>query len=84
MIFPGSALRGVNRCGKRQVAALIEATWSLALKYMLRNFGPGDGRGAWQRLAVRARLAVCRTIMGCADYVAPSRVKLERSAFNVF
>ena len=26
MIFPGSALRGVNRCGKRQVAALIEAT----------------------------------------------------------
>ena len=39
------------------------------------------GRG---RLAVRARLAVCRTIMGCADYVAPSRVKLERSAFNVF
>ena len=40
------------------------------------------GRGRdW---AVRARLAVCRTIMGCADYVAPSRVKLERSAFNVF
>ena len=51
---------------------------------MLRNFVAGDGRGAWQRLAVRARLAVCRTIMGCADYVAPSRVKLERSAFNVF
>ena len=83
MIFPGSALRGVNRCGKRQVAALKRHR-SLALQYMLRNFGPGDGRGAWQRLAVRARLAVCRTIMGCADYVAPSRVKLERSAFNVF
>ena len=84
MIFPGSALRGVNRCGKRQVAALIEATSVAGAQYMLRNFGPGDGRGAWQRLAVRARLAVCRTIMGCADYVAPSRVKLERSAFNVF
>ena len=56
----------------------------LALQYMLRNFGPGNGRGAWQRLAVRARLAVCRTIIGCTDYVAPYRVKLERSAFNVF
>ena len=46
---------------------------SLALRYMLRNFVPGDGHGAWQRLAVRARVAVHRTIIGCADYVAPSR-----------
>ena len=46
---------------------------SLALPYMLRNVLPGDGRGAWQRLAVRARVAVCRTIMWCADYVALSK-----------
>ena len=42
---------------------------SLALQYMLRNFVPGDGRGVWQRQAVHARVTVCRTIMGCADYV---------------
>ena len=68
MIFYGSALRGVSRCGrnKRQVAVLIEAT-SVAgapVACLLRNFVPGDGRGAWQRLAVRARVAVHRTIMG--------------------
>ena len=40
---------------------------------MLRNFVPGDVGGAWQRLAVRARVAVHRTIMGCADYVARSK-----------
>ena len=40
---------------------------------MLRNFVPGDVRGAWQRLAVRARVAVRRTIMGCDDYVAPCK-----------
>ena len=79
MIFPGSALRGVNRCGqnKRQVAAPIEANRSLALRYMLRNFVPGDGHGAWQRLAVHARVAVHRTIMGCADYVANNMNYIE-------
>ena len=46
---------------------------SLALQYMLRNFVPDDGRGAWQRLAVHARVTVCRTTMGCADYVARSK-----------
>ena len=45
---------------------------SLALPYMSRYFVPGDVRGAWQRLAVRARVAVHRTILGWADYVAPS------------
>jgi hypothetical protein len=43
---------------------------SLALPYMLRNVLPGDCRGAWQR---RAPVAVGRTIMGCADYVALSK-----------
>ena len=46
---------------------------SLPLRYMLRNFVAGDGHGARQRLAVHARVAVHRTIVGCADYVAPSR-----------
>ena len=45
---------------------------SLALPYMLRNILPGDCRGAWQTLAVRAPVAVGRTITGCADYVALS------------
>ena len=40
---------------------------------MLRNFLPDDGRGAWQRRAVHARVTVCRTIMGCADYVTRSK-----------
>ena len=40
---------------------------------MLRNFVPGGGRGAWQSLAVHARVTVCRTIMGCADYVTWSK-----------
>ena len=40
MIFPGSALRGVNRCGRNK-----------------RH----------------------RTIMGCADYVAPSRLNSKES-----
>ena len=30
---------------------------------------PDDDREAWQRLTVRARVAVCRTITGYADYV---------------
>ena len=40
---------------------------------MLRNFVPGDGHGAWHRLAVHALVTVCRTIMGIADYVARSK-----------
>ena len=44
---------------------------SVALQYMLRNFEPVDGRGM-QRQVVRACVAVCRTVMGCADYVAPN------------
>ena len=55
----------------KQVAALIEAT--SVVSFMLRNFVPGDVRGAWQRLAVRARVAVRRTIIGCDEYVAPSK-----------
>ena len=75
MIFPGSSLRGVNRCGqnKRQVATQIEATSVAGAQYMLRNFVPGDGHGAWQRLAVHAHVAVHRTIIVCADCVAPTR-----------
>ena len=37
---------------------------------LLRNFLPGDVRGARQRPAVRARVGVRRTIMGCDEYVA--------------
>ena len=48
---------------------------------MLRNFVPGDVRGAWQWLAVLARVAFRRTIMGCDEYV---QVELESSAFNMF
>ena len=40
---------------------------------LLRNFVTDDVRRAWHRLAVRARVAVRRTITRCADYVAPSR-----------
>ena len=57
---------------------------SLALPYMLRNVLPGDCRGAWQRLAVRARVAVGRTITRCADYVALSKSNPKRNAFNMF
>ena len=46
---------------------------SFALQYMLRNVVPGDGHGAWPRLAVHPRVTVSRTIMGCADYVAGSK-----------
>ena len=54
----------------RQVAGPIEADvdrWRAP--YMLHNVVPGDDRGAWQRQAVCARVAVPRTITGCADYV---------------
>ena len=50
----------VGRNMRHCVAAPIEAI-------RLRNVGPGDRRGAWHRLAVRARVAVRGTIMGCAD-----------------
>ena len=46
---------------------------------MLRNFVPGDVRGAWQRLAVRARVAVRRTIIECDEYVAPSKSNSEEA-----
>ena len=52
---------------------------SLALQYMLRNFVPRDVCGAWQRLAVHARVAVHRTIMGCADNVAPRRLNSKEA-----
>jgi hypothetical protein len=68
----------VNRCGRPKqetscCADRSDIVW-LALPYLLRNVVPdGDGRGAWQRLAVHARVTVYRTIMGGADYVARSK-----------
>ena len=78
MIFPGSALRSVNKCGRQKQETSCCADRSDIGRWrsrtcLLRNFVPGDVRGAWQRLAVLARVAVHRTIMGCDEYVAPSK-----------
>ena len=66
----------VNRCGRPKQETNCCADRSDIGRWRsstLRNFVPDDGRGAWQRRAVHARVTVCRTIMGCADYVARSK-----------
>ena len=52
--------------------------------HTLRNFVPGDGHGAWQRLAVSARVAVHRMIMGWADYVTPSTSNITEAHIIIF
>ena len=58
---------------------------SLALRYMLRNFVPADGHGAWQRLVVHARVAMDRSNdHGICRLCCAEQVKLQRNAFSMF
>ena len=49
----------VNRCGRpKQETSCCADRSDIGRQDMLRNFVPDDGRGAWQRLAVHARVTL--------------------------
>ena len=81
--IPWSSLRGVNRCGrpKQEPSCCGDRSdigrWRNL--FLLRNFVLGDVREAWQRLAVRARVAVRHTIMGYDEYAVPRKSNYKES-----
>ena len=70
---PAETRDNLLRCSKRHR--------SLALQYMLRNFVPGEGRGAWQRLAACPRTCDCLSNdHGMCRLCCAEQVKLEKEA----